>query len=163
MERPTRRFTLGASLLAALALATLASSAMAALAAIPTDFPDPAGRKLPQPLQRRLTDLGKRPHTYRPLTIFSEAPTPSRLFGYYLLDGGGFQPNVFTAVIPDLNSGVVPTATGANGDLPPIGSVRLALEPKPGLSIDPNDVESFIDVFTDISGLFVINNESGWY
>ncbi|MFN8600273.1 MAG: hypothetical protein U0842_07360 [Candidatus Binatia bacterium] len=163
MERPTRRFTLGASLLAALALATLASSAMAALAAIPTDFPDPAGRKLPQPLQRRLTDLGKRPHTYRPLTIFSEAPTPSRLFGYYLLDGGGFQPNVFTAVIPDLNSGVVPTATGANGDLPPIGSVRLALEPKPGLPTDPNDVESFIDVFTDISGLFVINNESGWY
>ena len=28
---------------------------------------------------------------------------------------------------------------------------------------DPRDPEAFIDVFTDISGLFVINNESGWY
>jgi hypothetical protein len=37
------------------------------------------------------------------------------------------------------------------------------LEPKPGLPTDPSDVESFIDIFTDISGLFVINNESGWY
>ncbi len=28
---------------------------------------------------------------------------------------------------------------------------------------DPNDVEAFIDMWADISGLFVINNESGWY
>src|SRR5262249_22679947 len=27
----------------------------------------------------------------------------------------------------------------------------------------PKDIEAFIDMFTDISGLFVINNESGWY
>src|SRR4029450_7487639 len=39
----------------------------------------------------------------------------------------------------------------------------LALEPKPGLPTDPNDPGAFIDIFTDISGLFVINNESGWY
>ncbi|HEY6356407.1 MAG TPA: hypothetical protein VIY30_18135 [Burkholderiaceae bacterium] len=37
------------------------------------------------------------------------------------------------------------------------------VEPKPGLPTDPNDVRAFIDIFTDISGLFVINNESGWY
>ena len=37
------------------------------------------------------------------------------------------------------------------------------LEPKPGLPTDPNDVDAFIDIFTDMSGLFVINNESGWY
>ena len=37
------------------------------------------------------------------------------------------------------------------------------VEPKPGLPIDPNDPGAFIDIFTDISGLFVINNESGWY
>jgi hypothetical protein len=37
------------------------------------------------------------------------------------------------------------------------------LEPKPGLPTDPNDPRAFNDVFTDISPLFVINNESGWY
>jgi hypothetical protein len=31
------------------------------------------------------------------------------------------------------------------------------------LPTDPNDPKAFIDVFTDVSGLFVINNESGWY
>src|SRR5439155_15868503 len=46
---------------------------------------------------------------------------------------------------------------------PTIGSVREVLEPKPDLPTDPNDVRAFIDVFTDIDGLFVINNESGWY
>src|SRR5258707_9004889 len=44
-----------------------------------------------------------------------------------------------------------------------IGAVRLVLEPKPGLPTDPSNPRAFIDVFTDISGLFVINNESGWY
>jgi hypothetical protein len=44
-----------------------------------------------------------------------------------------------------------------------VGAVRLVLEPKPGLPTDPNDPNAFIDVFTDISGLFVINNESEWY
>src|SRR5207247_4200674 len=39
----------------------------------------------------------------------------------------------------------------------------VVLEPKPGKPTDPNDVRATIDVFTDISGLFVINNESGWY
>jgi hypothetical protein len=36
------------------------------------------------------------------------------------------------------------------------------LEPKPGLPTDPNSMRAFMDVFTDSSGLFVINNESGW-
>src|SRR5207245_1899155 len=44
-----------------------------------------------------------------------------------------------------------------------IGAVRVVLEPKPGLPTDPNNLRAFIDVFTDISPLFVINNESGWY
>src|SRR5262249_55070127 len=65
--------------------------------------------------------------------------------------------------IPGINDGVAPTATGANHDVPTLGAVRVALEPKPGLPTDPNDPGSFIDIFTDISGLFVINNESGWY
>ena len=121
-------------------------------------------KNLPAPLKDRIIELAKRPHTYLPLTIFAEAPSPSQLFGYYLLDTTGFEPNVFTARIPDLNVGAIPTgANCANRGLPTIGSVRLALEPKPGLPTDPHDPGAFIDIFTDISGLFVINNESGWY
>jgi len=47
--------------------------------------------------------------------------------------------------------------------LPTVGAVRVVLEPKPGLPTDPNNPRAFNDVFTDISPLFVINNESGWY
>ena len=55
------------------------------------------------------------------------------------------------------------TATGPNCGLSTIRAVREVLEPKPGLPTGPNNVRAFMDVFTDISGLFVINNESGWY
>ena len=41
--------------------------------------------------------------------------------------------------------------------------MRLVVEPKAGLPTDPEDPRAFIDIMTDISGLFVINNESGWY
>jgi hypothetical protein len=121
-------------------------------------------KHLPAPLKQRIIDLAMRPHSYLPLTVFAEAPTPSQLFGYYLLDTTGFQPNVFTARFPDINVGAIPTgANCANRGLPTIAAIRLALEPKPGLPTDPNDPGAFIDIFTDISGLFVINNESGWY
>ena len=121
-------------------------------------------RNVPGPLKDRLVELARRPHTYPPLTIFSEAPTPSQLFGYFLLDSTGFEPNVFTTTIVGINDGVAPTATGANHDTPTLGvPCALALEPKPGLPTDPNDPGSFIDIFTDIDPLFVINNESGWY
>jgi hypothetical protein len=49
--------------------------------------------------------------------------------------------------------------TGANCGLPTVGAVRVVGEPKPGLPTDPNDPRAFNDVFTDISPLFVINNE----
>jgi len=118
---------------------------------------------LPAALKARLVDLNARPHSFPPLTVFSEAATASQLFQYYLLDTTNFQPNVFTTTIPGINDGVAPTATGPNGDLPTLAAVRVVLEPKPGLPTDPNDPGAFIDIFTDISGLFVINNESGWY
>ena len=120
---------------------------------------------LPAPLQNRLLELAGRPHSYLPLTVFSEADEPSQLFGYYLLDTTGFPPNVFTSIVPGINdNGVIPTgANFANGGLPTVGVVRMTLEPKPGLPTDPDDPRAFIDMFTDISGLFVINNESGWY
>jgi hypothetical protein len=120
-------------------------------------------RNLPQQLEERLIRLADRPHTVLPLQAFAEADGPSQLFQYYLLDSGGFEPNVFTDLLPGINDSVQLTATGGNCGLPTIGAVRVVLEPKPGLPTDPNNPRAFIDVFTDISPLFVINNESGWY
>jgi hypothetical protein len=119
---------------------------------------------LPAPLKRALGELAEESHTYLPLQVFAEADKPSQLFQYYLLDTTGFEPNIFTAIIPGINDSAIPTAANAaNGQRPTFGAVRMALEPKPGLPTDPKDGGAFIDVFTDISGLFVINNESGWY
>lgn len=120
-----------------------------------------------QPLQDRLATLDCSPHSVTPLQIFAEADPAtggmSQLFQYYLLDNTGFQPSVFTTIIPGLNDTAMRTSWGANCDLPPLGAVRLALEPKPGLPTDPDDPRAFIDIFTDLRSLFVINNESGWY
>ena len=120
-------------------------------------------RNLPATLKERLIRLADRPHTFLPVQVFSEADKPSQLFQYYLLDSSGFEPNVFTSLIPGVNDQAQLTATGGNCGLPTLGAVRVVLEPKPGLPTDPNDPRAFIDVFTDISPLFVINNESGWY
>jgi hypothetical protein len=118
---------------------------------------------LPQPLRDRLVQMANRPHSQLPVQAYAEADKPSQLFQYYLLDTTGFEPNVFTALIPGVNDQAQLTATGGDCGLPTIGAVRVVLEPKPGLPTDPNDPEAFVDVFTDIHGLFVINNESGWY
>ena len=118
---------------------------------------------LPDPIKGRLVQLADRPHTYLPLQVFAEADKPSQFFQYYLLDSDGFEPNVFTAIFPGINDGAQLTATGGDCGLRTVGSVRLVLEPKPGLPTDPRNPKAFIDVFTDISPLFVINNESGWY
>jgi hypothetical protein len=119
---------------------------------------------LPAPLKSTLGELAERQHTYAPMRVFAEADKPSQLFQYYLLNTRSFQPNIFTSIVPGMNDHAIPTAANAaNGQQPTFGAVRLALEPKPGLPTDPSDIESFIDIFTDISGLFVINNESGWY
>jgi hypothetical protein len=118
---------------------------------------------LPGPLQARIGSLAARPHSQLPTQAYAEADGASQLFQYYLLDTTGFEPNVFTALLPGVNDHVQLTVTGGNCGLSTIGSVRVVLEPKPGLPTDPNNPRAFIDVFTDISGLFVINNESGWY
>jgi hypothetical protein len=128
-------------------------------------------RNLPGPLQDRLIQLAGRPHSQLPTQAYAEAhfdqppmkPKPSQLFQYYLLDTTGFEANPFTSLIPGVNDTAMLTATGPDCGLSTIGSVRVVLEPKPGLPTDPNNVRAFIDIFTDISGLFVINNESGWY
>jgi hypothetical protein len=118
---------------------------------------------LPKPVKDGLVRLADRPHTYLPSQVFSEANKPSQLFQYYLLDTDGFEPNVFTTIFSGVNDHVQLTVTGADCGLPTVGTVRVVLEPKPGLPTDPNNPRAFIDVFTDISPLFVINNESGWY
>ena len=120
-------------------------------------------RQLPQPLKDRLAELAGRPHSQLPTQAYAEADPPSQLFQYYLLDTNGFEPNPFTSLFPDINDTAMLTATGPECGLPTIASVRVVLEPKPGLPTDPNDVRAFIDIFTDVAGLFVINNESGWY
>jgi hypothetical protein len=120
-------------------------------------------RKLPAPLKERIVQLAGRPHSVLPVQTFAEADQPSQLFQYYLLDTAGFEPNVFTTRIPGVNDAAQLTVTGANCGLSTIGTVREVLEPKPGLPTDPNSPRAFIDVFTDIDPLFVINNESGWY
>jgi hypothetical protein len=153
------------------ALGTVAGSAVAATSAASASPAKPCRgltcradiRHLPAPLKQRLVALTQRPHTFGPMQAFSEAPKPSKLFQYYLIDTKHFQPNVFTKTIKGINDGVAPTATGPNHDRPTIGAVRVVVEPKPGLPTDPNNPGAFVDMFTDISGLFVINNESGWY
>ncbi len=101
--------------------------------------------------------------SFTPRSYAEEAAGASQLFQYYLLDTNGFEPNVFTTIFPGVNDHVQLTATGGNCGLATVGAVRVVLEPKPGLPTDPNNPRAFNDVFTDISGLFVINNESGWY
>ena len=121
-------------------------------------------RQLPALLKLRLIEMAARPHSYEPLTAFAEADDPSQLFQYYLLETNRFQPNVFTSVVLGINDTAIQTAANAaNGGLSTLGAVRVVLEPKAGLPTDPNDPGAFIDVFMDFSGLFVINNESGWY
>jgi len=120
-------------------------------------------KNLPEALRHQLVKLGARPHSALPIQAYAEADDRSQLFQYYLLDTHGFEANTFTKQFQGVNDDVQLTATGINCGIASIGTVRQVVEPKADLPTDPNDVRAFIDVFTDISGLFVINNESGWY
>ncbi len=163
-----RMGTLTAAAVGAALTVAVVTAAARSTGGPPTDRENIQSRQdiasLPKPLKQRLVTMAQRPHTYPAMRAFAEADKPSQLFEYYLLDGSTVAPNVFTAIIPGVNDHAIPTAANAaNHQLPTIGGVRVVLEPKPGLPTDPNDPGAFIDVFTDISGLFVINNESGWY
>ena len=103
---------------------------------------------LPQPLKDMLVRLADRPHSVLPVQVHAEADSPSQLFQYYLLDSTGFEPNVFTKIIPGVNDHAQLTATGANCGLPTVGAVRLVLEPKPGLPTDPTDPRAFTTAVT---------------
>ena len=96
--------------LATLPLATLTATGMGARTAGPNGADRESNFRslrergdikfLPAPLQDRLLELARRPHSYLPLTVFGEAVEPSQLFGYCLLDTTGFPPNVFTSIVP---------------------------------------------------------------
>src|SRR5262245_15511166 len=73
---------------------------------------------LPAPLKDRLAQLADRPHSVLPLQVYAEADGSSQLFQYYLLDTTGFEPNVFTTLIPGINDTAQLTVTGANCGLP---------------------------------------------
>ena len=174
-RRTPSRKALARTALAALALAALARGARAEQPPAPC-HPNPLAVQdeatvrnrgdivnLPAPLKDRLARLANRPHSQLPTQTYAEADKASMLFQYYLLDTNGFQPNVFTKIFPGINDHAQLSVTGGNCGLPTVGAVRVVLEPKPGLPTDPNNPRAFIDVFTDISPLFVINNESGWY
>src|SRR5258708_33660622 len=118
---------------------------------------------LPDPLKDRLVQLADRPHTFLPMQVFAEADQPGQLVQYYLLDSGGFEPNVFTEVFPGINDAVQLSATGGNCGLPTLATVHVVIELNTRLATDPNDPKAFLDVFTDISPLFLITNKTGWY
>jgi hypothetical protein len=175
-ETPRRTHLKVASLFAATCIGTLAAGLARADQPPPPCHPNPQAaadrntvlqrgdiKPLPDILKNRLGNMAERPHTYLPLQTFAEADKPDLFFQYYLLDTNGFEPNPFTARIPGVNDKAMLTATGGNCGLSTIGAVRMVIEQKPDLPIDPNNIRTFIDIFTDLSNLFVINNESGWY
>ncbi|MDB5479393.1 MAG: hypothetical protein JWO83_446 [Caulobacteraceae bacterium] len=175
MNHTTTGF-IATSLASALGLASLASQGADAAQPPPPCHPNPNAAQdrqvvlqrgdisqLPKALRERLAEQAERPHSQLPTQAYSEADQRSQLFQYYLLDTSGFEPNPFTQLFPGINDKAQLTATGPSCGLATIGAVRVVLEPKPHLPTNPNNIRAFIDVFTDISGLFVINNESGWY
>jgi len=107
--------------------------------------------------------LADRPHTFLPMQVICRSGPAGPASSVLLLDTDGFEPNVFTKVFPGINDAAQLSATGGNCGLPTLGTVRVILELKPGLPTNATDPKAFLDVFTDISPLFVINNESGWY
>ena len=120
--------------------------------------------KLPQPLKDRLVRLADRPTPSRRSRRSPRRTSPSQLFQYYLLDTTGLRAQrLHRRRSRRQRPG---DAHRDRRQLRPADDRRRA----PGASSRsracrpiPNDPRAFIDVFTDISRLFVINNESGWY
>jgi hypothetical protein len=104
---------------------------------------------LPGPLKDQLVRIAGRPHSQLPTQAFAEADGASQLFQYYLLDTSGFQPNVFTTLLPGINDHVQLTVTGANCGLPTIGTVRVVLEPSrvfPPIQTTPEHLSTFLPI-----------------
>jgi hypothetical protein len=121
-----------------------------------------AGGELPPALAHRIDELNhcqsrlQDTHATYPVQEIQGEEGPTFLYAFYNLDETGLD-NIFTRNIPGKNEQCELPANEA------IGTVRAVLEAKPGAVVDPNDPRSLIDIFTDVCGLIVINNESGWY
>jgi hypothetical protein len=117
----------------------------------------------PPVLAARITDLNacqsrlQGTHgTFPVQSIQAESAATPLLYAYYNLDMTGIN-SPFTQQLTGVTDQCSLPANSA------IGTVRAVLEPKPDAIVDANDPRSLVDIFTDVCGLIVINNESGWY
>jgi hypothetical protein len=94
--------------------------------------------------------------TFPVQSIQAESEGTPILYAYYNLDMSGIN-GPFTQPVAGQTDQCVLPANNA------IGTVRAVLEPKADAVVDANDPRSLVDIFTDVCGLVVINNESGWY
>jgi hypothetical protein len=119
-------------------------------------------KSLPLPLRQQLVRLAGRPHSVLPVQAFAEADRSSLLFFYYLLDSRGFEPNVFTAVIPGSTMRWIARPPGR------IVAFRRSGGPAGGRAQAGSSHRSQRRTrlhrrLHRHPSLFVINNESGWY
>ncbi|MDP2345318.1 MAG: hypothetical protein Q8O67_30520 [Deltaproteobacteria bacterium] len=117
---------------------------------------------LPQALQSRLSELSdcqgrleETDATYPPQEIRG-ADGEAFLHGYYLIDSANLK-NPFTSQEAGFNE-----QCGLAID-EPIGTIRAVIEPNSDGVVDAADPHSRVELFTDVCGVAVINNESGWY
>jgi hypothetical protein len=94
--------------------------------------------------------------TFPVQSIQAESEGTPLLYAYYNIDMTGIN-SPFTQPVAGVTDQCSLPANNA------IGTVRAVLEPKPDAVVDANDPRSLVDIFTDVCGLVVINNESGWY
>jgi hypothetical protein len=118
---------------------------------------------MPTALQNRITELNacqsrlqQTKRTYPVQDIQAEAAGGAIMYAFYNIDSSGID-SPFTTKTAGTNDKCELPVNSA------IGSVRAVLEPKPGAVVDANDPRSLVDIFTDVCGVIVINNESGWY
>jgi hypothetical protein len=117
---------------------------------------------VPPPLAARLVELNscksrlQDTHATQSVQLIQGEEGAALLYGYYLIDQNAIS-DPFTSKVQGFNEQCKLPANTA------IGSIRAVLEAKPGAVVDAADPRSLIDIFTDVCGLIVINNESGWY
>lgn len=144
------------------AVATLAAASCNSSRAVTSGEPQAQSAGDPPALATRLVELNdcqsrlQETHATYPAQKMQAEGGPPILYVYYNLDERLIH-NPFVEHVDGFNDECELHANDA------IGAVRGVLEPKPGAVVDAGDPRSLVDLFTDVCGLRVINNESGWY